>query len=124
MGEKRRPLEARRPYVRGRGGGLSFAHRLETVADVMQPEHWRADTDPVRARREIIEDLAQGRRHIAETRQRLVIVGRAERAPERSGFVADAEWWIGSGSAVVGPELRLKERAVPQIADRARGGER
>src|SRR5437667_5073791 len=122
--QQRRPLEARWPGVRGRGGRLSLGHRLKTIADVVQPEHGCADVGPVRARREIIEDLAQCRRQLAETSQRQVIVGRSERAPQRSGFGTDAKWWIGRGSAVVGPELLLQQRTVARIADRGSGGER
>src|SRR3979411_1566070 len=123
MREQRGPLEARRARVRGCRRGFRFAHGLEAVADIVQPEHRCADGGPARTRREIVEDLPHRWWQPAKTSQHLVVIARPKRAPERSGFGTDPDRWLGCGPAVVRAKLIFKERAVVRIADDRRGGE-
>src|SRR4029077_3517005 len=101
----------------GRGSRLPFAHRLETISDVVQPEHGRADAGPARARREFIEHLPHRCRELTETGQRQLVVALSERAPERCRVGADPDRWLARGSTIVAAKLGLQKRAVLGIAD-------
>src|SRR5437867_12972658 len=112
MGEEAGDLQSHRATSCGRGfGGEGLAHRLEAVADVVQPEDPRNDRGPARPRREIVEDLAEGRRKLSDAVERVRVRGRRERAPKRYGLATE-------------PGRRSEERRVGKGCRARRAGER